>query len=156
MLRPIGALSKGSQCFYRSPGRASMSLSPPSVSHTIQLMKRILALLLSLTLIGIANSATAAGKVHHVVCFKFKSTATTDQIKQVEEAFAALQEKVPGIESLKWGTNVSNEQRNKGFTHCFVLTFKTQKDRDNYLEHPEHKAFGKLVGPVVDDVFEIG
>jgi hypothetical protein len=133
----------------------SVGLSTPPVSHTIEVMKRILALLLSLILIGIANSATAAGKVHHVVCFKFKSTATTDQIKQVEEAFAALQEKVPGIESLKWGTNVSNEQRNKGFTHCFVLTFKTQKDRDNYLEHPEHKAFGKLVGPVVDDVFVI-
>ena len=132
-----------------------MGLSTPPVSHTIEVMKRILALLLSLILIGIANSATAAGKVHHVVCLKFKSTATTDQIKQVEEAFAALQEKVPGIESLKWGTNVSNEQRNKGFTHCFVLTFKTQKDRDNYLEHPEHKAFGKLVGPVVDDVFVI-
>jgi len=132
-----------------------MGLSPPPVSHTMEVMKRILALLLSLILIGIANSATAAGKVHHVVCFKFKSTATTDQIKQVEEAFAALQEKVPGIESLKWGTNVSTEQRNKGFTHCFVLTFKTQKDRDNYLEHPEHKAFGKLVGPVVDDVFVI-
>jgi hypothetical protein len=132
-----------------------MGLSPPPVSHTIEVMKRILVLLLSLILIGSVNSATAAGKVHHVVCFKFKSTATTDQIKQVEEAFAALQEKVPGIESLKWGTNVSNEQRNKGFTHCFVLTFKTQKDRDNYLEHPEHKAFAKVVGPVVDDVFVI-
>jgi hypothetical protein len=102
-----------------------------------------------------ATPAKAAGKVHHIVCFKFKSTATTQDIKQVEEAFAALQEKVPGIESLKWGTNVSKEQKNKGFTHCFVLTFKTEKDRDAYLEHPEHKAFATLVGPVVDDVFVI-
>jgi hypothetical protein len=130
-------------------------LSRPEASRTIEPMKRILAFLLSIILIGIANSASAAGKIHHVVCFKFKSTATTDQIKQVEEAFAALQEKIPGIESLKWGTNVSQEQRNKGFTHCFVLTFKTQKDRDTYLDHPEHKAFAKLVGPVVDDVFVI-
>jgi hypothetical protein len=118
-------------------------------------MKRILALLVALTLIGFANSALAAGKVHHVVCFKFKSTAAPQEIKQVEEAFAALREKVPGIESLKWGTNISKEQRNKGFTHCFELTFKTQKDLDTYLEHPEHKAFVKLVGPVVDDVFVI-
>jgi hypothetical protein len=118
-------------------------------------MKTIIALLFACFILGIANTASAAGKVHHVVCFKFKSTATSDDIKQVEAAFAALQEKVPGIESLKWGTNVSKEQRNKGFTHCFVLTFKTEKDRDAYLEHPEHKAFGKLVGPVVDDVFVI-
>jgi len=24
-----------------------------------------------------------------------------------------------------------------------------------YLEHPEHKAFGKLIGPVLEDVFVI-
>src|SRR5215469_16064891 len=118
-------------------------------------MKIILAILLSFFVLGSAGTANAAGKVHHVVCFKFKTSATADDIRKVEQAFAALQEKIPGIESLKWGTNVSTEQRNKGFTHCFVLTFKTQKDRDSYLEHPEHKAFGKLVGPVVDDVFVI-
>ncbi len=103
--------------------------------------------------LGLVTPASAAGKVHHVVCFKFKSTATPQDIKNVEEAFAALQQKVPGIESLKWGTNMSKEQRNKGFTHCFILTFKTEKERDAYLDHPEHKAFGKLVGPAVDDIF---
>jgi hypothetical protein len=118
-------------------------------------MKTIIALLSAFVILGMASTASAAGKVHHVVCFKFKSTATSQDIKQVEEAFAALQDKVPGIESLKWGTNVSKEQRNKGFTHCFILTFKSEKERDAYLEHPEHKAFGKLVGPVVDDVFVI-
>ena len=118
-------------------------------------MKKFLGLLFAFSLFAYANPALAAGKVHHVVCFKFKSTATTDEIKQVEQAFAALQEKVPGIESLKWGTNISKEQRNKGFTHCFELTFKTEMERDAYLEHPEHKAFGKLVGPVLDDVFVI-
>jgi hypothetical protein len=118
-------------------------------------MKIILTLLIACFTLGMAGKAKAAGKIHHVVCFKFKSTATPEDIKKVEQAFAALQDKVPGIESLKWGTNVSKEQRNKGFTHCFVLTFKTQKERDAYLEHPEHKAFGTLVGPLVDDVFVI-
>lgn len=119
-------------------------------------MKRILSLLmLAFLALGATGPAMAAGKVHHVVCFKFKSTASSEDIKQVEQAFSALKDKVPGIESLKWGTNVSKEQRNKGFTHCFVLTFKTEKERDDYLEHPEHKAFGKLVGPFVDDVFVI-
>jgi Stress responsive A/B Barrel Domain len=118
-------------------------------------MKTILAIFLAFAVLGVASTATAAGKVHHVVCFKFKSTASAQDIKKVEEAFAALQEKVPGIESLKWGTNVSKEQRNKGFTHCFVLTFKSEKERDIYLDHPEHKAFGSLVGPVVDDIFVI-
>lgn len=118
-------------------------------------MKRLLILLLTLLCLATVDSAVAAGKIHHVVCFKFKASASPDDIKRVEQAFAALQEKIPGIESLKWGTNVSKEQRNKGFTHCFILTFKTEKERDGYLEHPEHKAFATLVGPVVDDVFVI-
>jgi hypothetical protein len=118
-------------------------------------MKSILVVFLAALLLGMTSTANAAGKVHHVVCFKIKSTATTQEIKQVEEAFAALKEKVPGIDSYKWGTNVSKEQRNKGFTHCFELTFKNEKDRDAYIEHPDHKAFAKLVGPVVDDVFVI-
>ncbi len=118
-------------------------------------MKTIAALIIAFLMLGVAGTATAAAKIHHVVCFKFKTTATPQDIKQVEQAFAALQEKIPGIESLKWGTNVSKEQRNKGFTHCFILTFKSEKERDIYLEHPEHKAFGTLVGPLVDDVFVI-
>ena len=118
-------------------------------------MKRILTLLVATFVLGLAASADAAAKLHHVVCLKFKSTTSTEDIQHVERAFVALKDKVPGIETLRWGTNVSKEQRNKGFTHCFVLTFKTEKDRDAYLEHPEHKAFGELVGPLVDDVFVI-
>jgi len=90
-----------------------------------------------------------------VVCFKFKSTATPQDIKQVEQAFQALKQKIPQIATLEWGTNVSKEQRDKGFTHCFIVSFKSEKDRDTYIEHPEHKAFGKIVGPVLDDVFVI-
>jgi hypothetical protein len=104
-----------------------------------------------------ADSSTEAhkGALYHVVSIKFKADAKPDQIKAVEEAFAALKSKVPGITSLHWGTNVSPENRNKGYTHCFVLTFATDKDRDTYLNHPEHKAFGKVLGPVLDDVMVI-
>jgi hypothetical protein len=93
--------------------------------------------------------------LYHVVSLKFKSEAKPDQIKAVETAFAELKDKIPGITSLNWGTNVSPEQRNKGFTHCFILTFASDKDRDAYLPHPAHKAFGKVLGPVVADVFVI-
>jgi hypothetical protein len=100
-----------------------------------------------------AESAAATAPLHHVVAFKFKPAATADQIKKIEDAFAALKAKIPQIVSLNWGTNISPEKLNKGFTHGFVLTFKNEKDRDAYLVHPEHKAFGGLVGPAVDDVF---
>jgi hypothetical protein len=36
-----------------------------------------------------------------------------------------------------------------------VLTFASEKDRDDYIVDPAHKEFGKLVGPVIADVFVI-
>jgi hypothetical protein len=97
----------------------------------------------------------AKGELLHVVSLKFKEGATKEQIKAVEDAFGALPSKIPGIASYKWGTNVSPEKHDKGFTHCFILGFKSEKDRDDYLVHPDHKAFGKTLGPVFGDVFVI-
>jgi hypothetical protein len=103
----------------------------------------------------VLNTSAADGKLYHVVSFKFKETATKEQIKQVEDAFRDLKKKIKEIQSYEWGTNVSPEKHDKGFTHGFILTFKSDKDRDAYLVHPDHKAFGKIVGPVLADVFVI-
>lgn len=115
-----------------------------------------LAALIALTglLAGTAMSRPAPeGKVlRHVVLFKFKDTATPEQVKQVEEAFRALPSKIELIRGFEWGTNVSPENLNQGYTHCFFLTFASDKDRDAYLVHPAHKEFGKLLGPYLDKV----
>ena len=113
----------------------------------------ILGLILSVT--AADRSSQAAAKLRHVVAFKFKQTATGEQIKQVEDAFRDLKKKIKEIQEYEWGTNVSKETHNKGCTHGFILTFKSEADRDTYIEHPAHKDFGKLVGPVLDDVFVI-
>ena len=118
-------------------------------------MKIFAAILIALITTAIATNAAAADRLDHVVCFKFKSSATPQDIAKVEQAFRALKQKIALIQTLEWGTNVSPEKRDKGFTHCFILSFKNDKDRDAYLVHPEHKAFGGLVGPLLDDVFVI-
>jgi Stress responsive A/B Barrel Domain len=128
-------------------------VSNRSCSYNVAAMK-ILALL-TLAFLGVTVSAPAAEKLQHVVSFKFKSTATPDDIKKVEGAFRDLKTKIPQIVGFEWGTNVSKENHDKGFTHCFVLSFKTEKDRDDYIAHPEHKAFGKLLHPFLEDVFVI-
>ena len=102
-----------------------------------------------------AETQTKNSRLLHVVSFKFKDTATKAQIKEVEDAFRALKGKIPEIVSLEWGTNVSPEKLDKGFTHCWVLSFKSDKDRDAYLVHPDHKKFGATLGPVLGDVFVI-
>jgi hypothetical protein len=102
-----------------------------------------------------ASRTNRNARLNHVVSFKFKDAATKDQVKEVEEAFRTLKTKIPQIQRLVWGLNNSPEGLNKGFTHCWVLTFATEADRDAYLVHPDHKEFGKLVKPVIADVFVV-
>ncbi len=110
---------------------------------------------LTLSVFAAERSPASALKLRHVVAFKFKQTATNEQVKQVEDAFRELKKKIKEIQGYEFGTNVSKENRNKGCTRAFILTFKSESDRDTYIDHPAHKDFGKLVGPVLDDVFVI-
>ena len=90
--------------------------------------------------------------LRHVVLFKFKEDADPAAVKNIEEAFSALPDKIDAIHSYEWGVNNSPEGLNKGLTHCFFVTFKSEEDREVYLPHPDHKAFVELLGPVLDDV----
>ena len=102
-----------------------------------------------------ADAGSKKGKLRHVVAFKFKESASKEDIKKVEDAFRGLKSKIPAIVGYEWGMNNSPEKLNRGTTHGFILTFNSEKDRDDYLVHPAHKEFGKLVGPLLDEVFVI-
>lgn len=94
-------------------------------------------------------------ELRHVVLIKFKEDATEQEIEKVEKAFSALQDKIPVIDDYEWGTNNSPEGLNKGFTHCFFVTFESEEDREIYLPHPEHKAFVEVMKPHMEDVLVI-
>lgn len=93
--------------------------------------------------------------LRHTVLFKFKEEATATQIRAVESAFAALPSKVDGIIGFEWGTDVGVENLSDGFTHCFQVTFGSEADRARYLPHPDHEAFTKIAGPVIEKVIVI-
>ena len=95
------------------------------------------------------------GTVRHVVLFQFKDGTSPEDIRKIEAAFQALPSKIPQIVGFEWGTNISPENKADGFTHCFFLTFKDVKDRDAYLPHPAHKAFGKVLRPHLKKVLVI-
>ena len=82
--------------------------------------------------------------LRHVVCFKFKESASEKDIEKIVKAFGDLQKKIPEIKDFEWGTNNSPEKHDKGFTHCFILTFDSEAGRAVYLPHEDHKAFGKM------------
>ncbi|HEY0771650.1 MAG TPA: Dabb family protein [Sphingobacteriaceae bacterium] len=121
-------------------------------------MKIFLTAILFACMIGSTLSASAQtqpskGQVlRHVVLFKFKDTSSPADIKKVEDAFRALPSKLPVIKSFEWGKNNSPENLNQGLTHCFLVTFASEKDRDAYLPHPEHQAFVEVLKPHLDKV----
>lgn len=90
--------------------------------------------------------------LRHVVLFQYKEGTTPEQIEEVTKAFAGLKGKISEIVDFECGTDVSVEGKAGGFTHGYVVTFKSEKDRDTYLPHPAHKEFVKLVGPRLQNV----
>jgi hypothetical protein len=90
--------------------------------------------------------------IRHLVLFKFKAESTARQVQEIEEAFRALPPQIDGIIDFEWGTDVSVENLAQGFTHCFFVTFANTADRDAYLPHPAHQAFGGILQPHLDAV----
>jgi TolA-binding protein len=121
-------------------------------------MKKILILLtLSASLMLAASSVMAqtaqdSKVLRHVVLFKFKDSSSAADVKKVEDAFRALKGKISLIKDFEWGKNTSPENLNQGLTHCFLATFTSDKDRDDYLVHPDHKAFVEVLKPHLDKV----
>jgi hypothetical protein len=110
---------------------------------------------LTALLMTAASALSADAPVRHVVSFKFKKDAAPADIRKVEEAFVGLKTKIPQIQSLEWGTNVSGENLDKGFTHMWVLTFADAVAVKTYIDHPDHQAFVKLLKPSLEDAFVI-
>ena len=101
---------------------------------------------------GHAQQKDSGKLLRHVVMFKFKDTSSQADVKKVEEAFRALSGKLPLIKAFEWGTNNSPENLNQGLTHCFLVTFSSEKDRETYLVHPDHQAFVEVLKPHLDKV----
>jgi hypothetical protein len=104
---------------------------------------------------GCPQAGAPAQVLRHVVLFKFKEGTDPADIRKIENAFRALPSKIDAIYDFEWGTDVSVENKQKGFTHCFFVSFLSEADRGIYIPHPEHQAFGALLGPHLDDVLVI-
>jgi hypothetical protein len=121
--------------------------------RTLNKLFFILAITTMISATSHAQNQSNAGKhLRHVVLLKFKDDAKPADVKKVEQAFAGLSKKISLIRQFEWGTNNSPENLNQGLTHCFFVTFASEKDRDAYLIHPEHQAFVDILKPHLDKV----
>jgi len=94
--------------------------------------------------------------LRHVVIFKFNNDTSEAQVEALNRSFAELQEHIPVIQDFEWGLNDSPEDFHQGFTHCYLLTFKSEEDRDSvYTPHPKHQAFVASLQPHIEKVFVV-
>jgi len=93
--------------------------------------------------------------LRHVVLFNWKSNTPPDKIREIEAAFCALPAKIPEIAGYEWGTDVSVQGFDGGFSHCFIVSLASESDRDVYLPHPAHADFIALSRPHVEKLIVV-
>lgn len=127
-------------------------------------MKKVILSVLGLLILGVytmpmsvngSDSNDEVKKLRHVVMFGFKESSTEAEVQGVVDAFAKLPGQIPEIADFEYGLNNSPEELNDGLTHCFLVTFDSEADRETYLPHPAHKAFVEVLKPHLEKVVVI-
>lgn len=112
----------------------------------------VILIVLLCALVGCEASSMNDGKLRHVVLFAFQKDTPEPKLMEVEQAFGDLPDKIDAIQGFEWGRDCSVENLQRGFSHCFLVTFDDAAGRKAYLPHPDHKAFGKTLRPALRDV----
>ncbi|CAF3350488.1 unnamed protein product [Rotaria socialis] len=87
-------------------------------------------------------------ELRHVVLFKFNEGTSAEDVAKLENEFRSLATvKVSQVKGFEWGTNISKENLDHGYTHCFILTFTSEQDRDTYIDHADHVAYVAMLQP---------
>lgn len=109
---------------------------------------------------------TAEGMIRHVVLFKFKAGISAAVKQQVAQRFMSMRNdaKRDGhayIISVEYGDQMSQEAFGLGFEQGYIVTFRSEDDRNYYVGEPlindpahydpVHHAFKAFVGPLLDE-----
>jgi hypothetical protein len=104
------------------------------------------------------------GLLRHIVLFQYQEKTTPTQRQEIADRFHALGESRRRgkryIESIESGRQNSPEGLHRGLEHGFIVTFRSEGDRNYYLGQPfindpsfydpAHHQFKKFVDPYLD------
>ena len=96
---------------------------------------------------GQSQAEDAPKMLRHVVLFQFKDSSSDADVGKIVDAFRELPSQISQIADFEYGVNNSPEGLSDGLTHCFLVSFKSEADRDAYLPHPAHQAFVEVLRP---------
>lgn len=111
------------------------------------------------------HSNYKSGLVRHIVLFRYNKNLSSTAKQDIKKRFldlkrTCLRNGKPYIVSIEAGSQNSYEGADQGLEAGFIVTFKSQGDRNYYVGHPivtdeqfadpAHDAFKKFVGPKLD------
>lgn len=90
--------------------------------------------------------------LRHLVLFTFHPHLSAQQVEDAVLRFTALGRELPEVLGFEYGQNISHEGLDRGYQHCFLLTFRDEPARDHYLLDPLHQGFVDFIGPLLANV----
>jgi len=88
--------------------------------------------------------------IAHIVLFKFKPTATAEQIDKAVKGAPKLLSPIEGVLEIISGENFT--QRSKGYTHALFVRFIDKSALEKYATHPIHQHYVKeFIDPIRED-----
>ncbi|MBE7728224.1 Dabb family protein [Komagataeibacter sp. FXV3] len=118
--------------------------------------------------VGLVNFTSPGfhrGMVRHIVMFRFLPVITDEQRAEVVRRFMALRQisrrndGSPVIASIETGAQMSGEGLDEGLQQAFIITFRSEGDRNYYVGRPvvtdpayfdpAHEAFKKFAAPFI-------
>ncbi len=118
----------------------------------------LVGFMIAFLLVSVGTSSRSNAKdedtkvLRHFVQFKFKEASSKPDVQKVVDAFRGLKMKISEVAAFEYGTDNSPEGLADGFTHAFLLTFKSEADRKVYLTHKAHMEFVDVLKPHLDKV----
>lgn len=89
---------------------------------------------------GFVDRDYKVGVVRHIVLFRYRDAISNEDQREVTRRFLALQGSLrngaPYIVSIEEGAQNSGEKMDGGFDQAFLVTFRSQGDRNYYVGQP--------------------
>ncbi len=143
----------------------ALALLIPSLAHAETAADRLKE---ELTRVGVAQFTASnykPGVVRHIVLFRYGPQVTLEQKQKAKNRFLALKYLALKngkryILSIETGAEISGEGADQGLEQGFIVTFKSEGDRNYYVGQPvitdahfydpAHQAYKDFVGQLLD------
>jgi stress responsive alpha/beta barrel protein len=87
--------------------------------------------------------------VRHVVLFRWKPETTAEDVSRIEAALRQLPEKIPCIQTYRFGRDLGVQGGNADF--ALVADFADESGLRTYGTHPDHLAvISDLIRPITE------